>query len=176
MFKMSSPNFKGGKVSPRQRKPSAGANTAEITGNTPATSEKIPTEYKDTTLTRVDITSQAMLLRGLLAELTIGFVYDFKYQHKTMAYADALTAGKSIITILPSKWAKAVAEELWEYEIDETVTVDPTSIDSLTEQWVCVFNLGILPADEGDDEDEDHSEGDFPDKEADEDEDEDEDE
>ena len=155
MLQMSSP--KRAKVSTRQRKSSQ-----EVVGSSQTSlDEEIPEIEFSVIPIRVDVTSQAMLLRGLLASLDIGKVFEYKYQHKTVAIANTLVEGTNTITIMPSKWATAVAQELWEYEVDETLTIDPTTVDTLVDGWTCVFQLAVLPAEAGDDDDEDHSEGDF---------------
>ena len=117
------------------------ATEIEVEGSAPDTATDTGEEVVDETPKpkKSEVTGKQMLLNGLLATLDIGVIYEFTYQGKTLATADSTKAGAITITLVPSKWATEIAHNLWEYELDEALSVDPTTIDPLADGWTCVL-------------------------------------
>ena len=88
---------------------------------------------------RAEVDSVAKLLKGLNGKLEVGSLYEFTYHGIPVATVDSTQEGKIVMMIAPSKWAVQVAEEMWQYQVDEASTVDPTTVDVLTEGWCATF-------------------------------------
>jgi hypothetical protein len=99
----------------------------------------------------VEVDTVAKLLKKMLANHEIGSFYNYTYQGNIVAIVDSTKAGKMIYQVRPSAWATKLAESLWEYELDESVTVDPTTVDTTTEGWTALL---ITDADAIEDDDE----------------------
>lgn len=138
------------------------ATEIEVEGSAPDTATDTGEEVVDETPKpkKAEVTGKQMLLNGLLSNLEIGVIYEFTYQGKTLATADSTKVGAVTITLVPSKWATEIAHNLWEYELDEALSVDPTTIDPLADGWSCVLITDVMTyeAEETEEESEEESE------------------
>lgn len=87
----------------------------------------------------VAVDTVAKLLRKLVGGYDIGVSYNYTYQGKTVATVDSTKAGRIAISLAPSAWANELAEALWEYNLDEDLTADPTTVDPAVDGWEAVL-------------------------------------
>jgi hypothetical protein len=132
----------------------------EVVETTTVTDNEVEGSMPDIPTKKAEVNSKQMLLNGLLANLEIGILYEFTYQGKVLATADSTKAGAVIINLTPSKWATEVSHNLWEYELDEALSVDPTTVDPLADGWSCVLitDVNEYEYEEEDEEEDDEAE------------------
>jgi hypothetical protein len=97
---------------------------------------------QEPTLVSVSVDTASKLLKKLTAKHQIGSKYEYLYQDKVVASVDSTVVGVLEIIIAPSAWAQAVSEGLWQYELDESVTVDPTTVDPSLDGWYTMLFTG----------------------------------
>lgn len=119
-------------------------NETEATGATPTAedTEEVDTAVGEPTTPtkKVEVSTHSMLVSGLIGNLELGVVYEFTHTHRLVATADSTTSGAVKITLPPNcKWNPKVAEALWEYEMDEDKTADPTTVDTLVDGWSAIL-------------------------------------
>lgn len=111
---------------------------------------------KEPTLVSVSVDTASKLLKKLTAKHQIGSKFEYLYQDKVVATVDSTVAGMLEVVVSPSAWAQFVSEGLWQYDLNEAVTVDPTTVDPSIDGWYTQLftgetadtNIEVLTTDE----------------------------
>lgn len=111
-------------------------------------------DNEDREVVVVDVKDWRALLRAVTSPLMFNHLYMFNHNNVTMAGANTIVPNEVTVVLKPSPISQAVAEGLWEYEVDTDRTTDPTLSDLTVEDWTCVL-LGDTEGEDADDEDTD---------------------